>query len=204
MKAKLLLASLLATSATLLTAAPLSFDFKDPKGVNTAQFHLDAPLEAISGSGNGIAGTVSFDPANPAAVSGTITLDTASLNVPNDTMRSHLHGDNWLDVATYPTITFKAKSVSAATTTGATTKAEVTGDLTVKDVTKTVTIPVTLTYLPGKLADRTGGAMQGDLLVLRSAFSINRSDYHIMAGQNTDTVAEQIDLTFALAGAAAR
>ena len=40
------------TGATL--AAPQTFDFKDPKGVNSAGFKLDAPLEAISGSANGV------------------------------------------------------------------------------------------------------------------------------------------------------
>ncbi len=204
MKTSLLLASLLASSAALLSAAPQSFDFKDPKGVNSAQFRLDAPLEAISGSGNGIAGTVLFDAAHPSALSGTITLQTASLNVPNSMMREHLHSADWLDAAQYPEITFTTRAVNDVTANGATTQAQVTGDLTVKGVTKSITVPVTLTALPGKLADRTGGQMQGDLLVLRTAFTINRSDFNIMPGQVTDKVAEEISLTLALAGAAVK
>jgi len=38
--------------------------------VNNAVFKLDAPLEAINGSANGITGTVVFDPENPAATRG--------------------------------------------------------------------------------------------------------------------------------------
>ncbi len=200
MKTNLLTSLLALATVAAATAAPLSFDFKDPKGVNAARFSLDAPLEAISGTGNGISGTVSFDPANPSALTGALTLTTASLTVPNGTMNEHLHGENWLDVATYPEITFKAVSVSDVTTTGDSTQATVTGELTIKGVTKTISAPVSLTYLPGKLADRTAGAMQGDLLVLRTKFSINRSEFNIMAGQVTDKVAETIDLSLALAG----
>lgn len=200
MKTKLITSLLALATVVAATAAPLSFDFQDPKGVNAARFSLDAPLEAISGTGNGISGTVSFDPTNPGALTGEITLTTASLTVPNGTMNEHLHGENWLDVATYPEITFQATSVSDVTTTGATTQATVTGELTIKGVTQTVTAPVSLTYLPGKLADRTGGAMQGDLLVLRTKFSIDRSTFNIMPGQATDKVAETIDLSLALAG----
>ena len=57
----------LSTLAGTALAAPLSFDFKDPKGVNNVQFKLDAPLESITGTGTGISGRVSFDPARPAA-----------------------------------------------------------------------------------------------------------------------------------------
>jgi hypothetical protein len=44
--------------------------------------------------------------------------------------------------------------------------------------------------------------MEGDLLVLRSSFTINRSVYGIKPGQNMDKVAEEIELRLAIAGAA--
>lgn len=199
MKSSLLLTALFVNVAAL-SAAPQAFDFKDPKGVNTVRFSLDAPLEAIAGSGNGISGTVEYDSLAPAQFSGRIVLSTASLTVPNGTMKEHLHSGDWLDVATYPEITFVTRRVEQLTTEGATTKAQVTGELTVKGITRSVTVPVSLTSLPGKLGDRTGGQMQGDLLVLRTQFSINRSEFGIMPGQVTDKVSETIELSLALAG----
>jgi polyisoprenoid-binding protein YceI len=198
------LASAFLTVAALSVSAA-SFDFKDPKGVNNVQFHLDAPLESISGSGTGVSGTVNFDPANPGATTGNIVLATASLTVGNPMMKDHLLGAKWLDVAKFPEISFVATGLSKVQTTGDVTKAEVTGKLTIKDVTKEVSAPVTLTYLPGKLGARVGKPeLKGDLLVLRASFSIKRSDFNINAGQNTDKVSETIELNLSLAGASPR
>src|SRR6266702_3904330 len=85
-------------------AAPQTFNFKDPKGVNNAVFKLDAPLEAINGSATGISGTVMFDPENPAATTGKILITSASLRVGNPMMNEHLHSDKWLDAAKFPEI----------------------------------------------------------------------------------------------------
>ena len=194
-----------ALSATALaaSAAPQSFDFKDPKGVNNVQFKLDAPLESITGTATGISGTVEFDPATPGTVSGRIVLDTASLTVGNPLMGEHLHSANWLDVAKHPTITFEAVSAHNVRTQGATVTADLTGRLTVKGITRDVTVPVTFTHLPDKLGARLGNPeLKGDLLVLRAAFTINRTDFDIMAGQMTDKVAESIALSLSIAGAA--
>ncbi len=200
-----LLASAALLSSAVAFAAPLSFDFKDPKGVNNVLFNLDAPLEAISGTGTGIAGTVSFDPANPAATTGRITLATSSLTVGNPMMKDHLQGKMWLDVATHPEISFEATALSNVKTVGDKTTATVTGKLTIKGVTKELSAPVSLTYLPGKLGARMGKAdLKGDLLVLRTQFSVNRSEFGIMPGKNTEKVSETIDLTLNLAGAAAQ
>ena len=95
MKTKLTLLAVMALTGAAL-AAPQTFDFKDPKGVNNAGFKLDAPLEAINGSASGISGTVMFDPENPGATKGKIIVATASLMLPNPMQKQHMLGDNHL------------------------------------------------------------------------------------------------------------
>ena len=185
-------------------AAPQSFDFKDPKGVNNAVFKLDAPLEAINGSANGISGTVTYDPAAPSSTKGRIVVAAASLHVPNPMMKGHLHGEQWLDVAKHQEITFEAQSLSNVKTTGDSTTADVTGTLSIKGVAKQVTAPVKFTYLKDKLGARTNGQMQGDLLVIRANFAIKRSDFGINPKAPEDKVADTIELTLSIAGASPR
>ena len=192
---------LVAALSRAAAAAPLSFDFKDPKGVNNAVFKLDAPLEAINGSANGISGAVTFDPANPGATKGKITVAAASLHVPNPTMKQHLHGDQWLDVAKFPEVTFEAKELKNVKTSDNTTSADATGTLTIRGTAKELTVPVKITYLKDKLGQRVPN-MKGDLLVLRSNFTIKRSDFGINPGAPADKVSNDIDLTLSIAGAA--
>jgi polyisoprenoid-binding protein YceI len=200
MKTKSLILITLTAWSLAASAAPLTFDFKDPKGVNNAVFQLDAPLEAINGSANGITGTVAFDPANPAATTGKIVVATASLHVPNPVMKEHLHGEQWLDVAKNPEITFEAKSLANVKTAGNDTTADVTGTMTIKGVAKPVTVPVKFTYLKDKLGLRVPN-QQGDLLVIRANFAIKRSDFGINPKAPEDKVADTIDLTLSIAGA---
>ena len=61
-------------------------------------------------------------------------------------------------------------------------------------------MPVKLTYLKDKLGARVPNA-QGDLLVVRSSFSIKRSDFGLNPGQMEDKVANAIELTLSIAGA---
>ncbi len=194
------LVPLLCLTTAAAYAAPETFDFKDPKNVNNAVFKLDAPLESVNGSASGISGTVTFDPQNPGATTGKIVIASESLTVPNPMQKEHLHGPNWLDVAKYPEITFEAKSLANVNTTGDTTTADVTGTFTLHGVAKEITAPVKFTYLKGRLGDRVPH-MKGDLLVIRSTFNINREDFDIQKGNFEDKVANEIDLTLAIAGA---
>jgi polyisoprenoid-binding protein YceI len=185
------------------SAAPLTFDFKDPKGVNNAVFKLDAPLEAVNGSASGISGTVTFDPADPAATKGRIVVASASLHVPNPLQKQHLHSDKWLDVAQYPEITFEAKGLKNVKTSGDTTTADAAGIFTLKGVSKELTVPVKLTYLKDKLQARVPN-LKGDLLVIRANFTLSRRDFNIMPGQVEEKVSDTIELTLSIAGAAQR
>jgi polyisoprenoid-binding protein YceI len=195
-------ASLLITAAGF--AAPESFDFKDPKGVNNVLFKLDATLEAINGSASGISGTVVFDPSDPAKLHGKIVIATSSLQVPNPLMKEHLHSATWMDVAHHPEISFEAKGAKNVKTNGDIATADVTGTLNIKGVTREITVPVKLTFLKDKLGARTNGQMNGDLLVIRSNFSIKRSDFEINPSAPEDHVSNTIELTLSIAGAAPR
>ena len=191
----------LLTLTTAVYAAPQSFDFKDPKSVNNAVFKLDAPLESINGSANGITGTVSFDPENPAATTGKIVVATESLTVPNPMMNTHLHGEKWLEATKFPEITFETKSLANVKTEGNVTTADATGTFTLHGVTKEITVPVKFTYLKDKLSARLP-SLKGDLLVVRANFVINRNDFDIQKGQAEDKVSPTIDLSLSIAGAA--
>lgn len=189
--------------ACTASAAPQTFDFKDPKNINSAKFKLVAPKETIEGNANGISGTVSFDPENPATTKGKIIVEGKSLTVPNGTMKQHLQSATWVDVTKYPEITFEIKELKNAKTEGDKITADAVGTFTLKDVSKEVTMPVTLNYLKGKLADRVPG-QNGDLLIVKTSFDIKRSDYNVNAHNNEDKVADKIELTLGVVGAAAK
>ena len=60
-----------------------------------------------------------------------------------------------------------------------------------------------LTYLKDKLGERVPNA-KGDLLIIRSSFSIKRSDFNIQPHQMEEKVSDEIDLTLSIAGAASK
>ena len=199
MKTKLTTLALIALTSGVF-AAPQTFDFNDPKGINNAGFKLDAPLESINGTASGVSGTVTFDPENPGATTGKIVVATSSLMVPNSMQRGHMLGAQWLDAAKYPEISFEAKEFKNVKTDGDTTTADVTGTFTLKGVSKDLTVPVKLTWLKDKLGERVPN-QKGDLLVIRANFTIKRGDFNIMPGQFEDKVSDIIELTLSIAGA---
>jgi polyisoprenoid-binding protein YceI len=200
MKNRLIILLAIANMASATFAAPLVFDFKDPKGVNNATFKMDAPLESISGSANGISGTVTFDPDAPASAKGKIVVTAASLHVPNPMQKEHMQGNQWMDVAKYPEISFEAKELTKVKTVENKTTAEVKGILKIKDVAKEMVVPVSFSYLKDKLGLRVPN-MKGDLLVMRADFLIHRADFGINPKAPEDKVSGEIHLTLSIAGA---
>ena len=178
----------------------IQFDFKDPKGVNSILFHLDAPLESISGSGNDILGTVHFDPKKPKIIRGEIILKTKSLHVGNPVLKEHMHGENWLNATKFPEIKLSFDSMSNVKRDGVNINGLINAKMTIRNITLSMPIPVQISFLEGLLEKR--NRVPGDLLVVRSKFSVKRDDFEIQKGENLDKVANEIEIILNLAGSA--
>ncbi len=187
-----------ATFGFVPLASAIDFDLEDPKGVNNIVFLLDAPLESINGTATGITGKVAFDPAKPEATAGKVVVAVDSLSVANPKMVEHLMGAKWLDEGNHPTITFEMKGLSDISQDGAKVTGMAHGTMTIKGTSKEMEIPVSLSYLKGKLADRQ--RTPGDILVIRSTFSVKRTDFGVNPGDTEDKVADEIELRLSLGG----
>ncbi len=93
----------------------------------------------VRGHFKNVRGTLRFDPAEPAASSFEATIDAAQLSTGDPARDAHLKNAEFLDVANFPTLTFKSDAVELV---GA-TQAKVTGRITIRGVTKPQTFLVT-------------------------------------------------------------
>jgi polyisoprenoid-binding protein YceI len=177
------------------------FDFKDPKGVNAMTFFLDSLQEPIVGVASDVSGTVKFDPAKPESTTGRLVVQAASLHVPTPRMKEVLHSPGWMDVQKYPEISYVFKEVNHISKPAENVwELQVTGDFTCHGVTKPLKVTIKVSYLPGKLGDRVP-KMEGDLLVLRTEFSIKRSDFGINPNTPSTVVADEMQIRAGIVGA---
>jgi polyisoprenoid-binding protein YceI len=96
-----------------------------------------------------------------------VEIESASVSTDNDTRDNHLRSPDFFDAANHPKLTFKSKSVKPAGKDGA----KVTGDLTIRGVTKEVTLDVT--GLTPEIKDPFGGLVRAAHAVTK----INRTDF---------------------------
>ena len=94
------------------------------------------------------------------------TINTASIRSHNETRDNDLRSGNFLEVDRFPTIKFKSTGIEPA----GKDKYKLTGDLTIKDVTKPITLDVIRygEFNDPRMGHRIGYAAQGQL---------NRKDY---------------------------
>ena len=90
----------------------------------------------VNGSFGKFEGTIKVDFDHPEKSSVTAAIDASSVDTKNEKRDSDLRSEHFFDVAKYPTITFKSKSVKQ---TGA-DSGDIVGDLTMHGVTKEITL----------------------------------------------------------------
>ncbi len=85
---------------------------------------------------SGVTGTINFDPANPAAASVEATLQAGTIETGVTDRDNHLRSADFLDAANFPVITFKSTKVQPT----GDTSAKITGNLTIRGVSREVVI----------------------------------------------------------------
>ncbi len=188
MKKFLVLAGIAAALAVPSIAATSTWNL-DPFHSN-AQFTVrQLGISNVQGEFTKISGTVAIDDADITKSTVNVTIDATSVDTRVSRRDDDLKSPNFFDVAKYPTITFQSTKVTKA----GDGKLMVTGNLTIKDVTKEVTLDVT-----GPTAPIT--AMGGQHRGFSASLKINRQDFHVSAdpGMVGDDIAIQIDCEMTL------
>ena len=184
----------------LPSTGPMIFDYKDPKGISAVSLALDSPLEPIVGYAKGISGTVLFDPAHPERASGRLAVDVSSVQFANDgytaTAQGYaLNGKKWPQLFLTIRKVVDGRRVSPTRFAGT-----VLADFTCRGVTQAKRLAVTADLFPGRAEERTNGQHKGDLLVLRTHFSVSRRAHGISEGIPDSMVGDNIEVGVAVVG----
>src|SRR4051812_30532608 len=155
------------TTSTTTTALTGTYTL-DPTHTRIGFVARHAMVTKVRGSFNEFEGTATVDGANPANSTVRVTIDAASIDTRNADRDAHLRSNDFLAMDEFPQITFVSTSVVPVDE----TTFEVSGDLTIKDVTKPVTVPFTF---EGAAQDPFGNQRIG----FDGSVTISRKDYGI-------------------------
>jgi polyisoprenoid-binding protein YceI len=137
---------------------------------STAGFTLRHMVSRFTGNFTKVTGTVTVDRDNMENSSVVAAIDVGSLNTANEKRNSDVKSASYFDFPTFPTMTFKSTSWKK---TGEDTY-DVTGDLTIKGVTKPVTLKVTsLGFGPGMKPGTTLSGWEATTTIKKSDFGVS-------------------------------
>lgn len=175
----------LKTSGANLRAGEFAAGFADGKLTpeeSSGSYDLDAKhshigfrvthlgLTEVLGAFRDFSGTIVYDGKDVSKSAVNFTAKVASVDTGVDARDNHLRTADFFEVEKYPDMTFKSTKVAKKSE-----LLEVTGDFTLKGVTKQITIPFTLN---GMIKDAKGGVKMG----ISAQTTINRQDYGVKYG----------------------
>lgn len=178
---RLVLASALSLAAASAFAAPVSYDI-DPNHTNVLaswdHFGFSNPTVNFGQAD----GTIVYDADDVAASSVEVTLPLAGLSALAKDFYDHLTSADWFDAAQFPDATFKSTAVEAA----GEGRLRVTGDLTIRGITKPVVLDVVL--------NRSGRHPNGgrEAIGFDATATLKRSDFGL--GKYVPNVSDEVKL----------
>jgi polyisoprenoid-binding protein YceI len=179
--------------AVLLFAAPTfagTTTWEIDTAHTSAQFavkHL--MVSTVRGTMGPVTGTVTLDDSDLTKSSTTASVDTKGVDTRNEKRDEHLRNPDFFDVAKYPAMTFTSTRVEKV----ADGKFKVTGNLTLRGVTKPIVLDVEGSPTP--LQDPFGNTKLGGVATTR----INRKDFGLNWSKSLDggglVVSDEVDIT---------
>ncbi|PIF76341.1 polyisoprenoid-binding protein YceI [Variovorax sp. 54] len=138
----------------------------------------------VEGSFKRFDAQVAFDPKKPEGGSVVLQIDTASAGFGIPMSDAELPKPTWFDTAHFPQASFRSTAIKAL----GEGRFEMAGKLTIKGVSKVVTVPVSITSSGGAYSVATG------------TLTIQRLDYKVGDGEWTDTsvVGNEVQVRFKL------
>ncbi len=129
---------------------------------------------------------ITLDPAAWEKASVKLVIDTKSVNTRVTARDNHLRSKDFFHADSFPQITFVSTIVNKMSD----TKVNLTGDLTIRGVTKPVTIPGTLVFWDDQTKT---GRMKGQFTIVRSEYGVA---YNSKMNPIADEVAVSFNITF--------
>jgi polyisoprenoid-binding protein YceI len=177
---RFVLAVVLALSTTAALAAPATYKLDPNHTLVLAQWSHFGFSNPIANFGQ-VDGTLVYDPDDLAASSVQVTLPLSGLQAFVPKFNDHLRSDDFFDAANHPEITFRSTGVEAA----GQDRLKVTGDLTIKGITREVVLDVQL--------NKTGQGLDGRAKVGFDAHAtLRRSDFGL--DKNVPNVSDEVGL----------
>jgi len=151
---------------------------------SSAQFAVrHMGISTVRGMFTKLSGTARYDPADSKNDSLEVTIETASVDSRVEMRDNDLRSDHFFDVQKYPTMTFRSTKVESA----GTDKLKITGELTIRGITKPVTLDVDGPSKPVK--DGQGRLHMG----VSATATVNRTDFGMTGYQGI--VGNEVTLT---------
>jgi polyisoprenoid-binding protein YceI len=144
-------------------------------------------MMTVRGYFDEVSTTADIDPDHPETASVEATISTASIRTNNGVRDNDLRSSNFLEVDKYPVITFTSTSVEPA----GPDRYTLTGELTIKDTTRPVSLQVT------KYGEFNDPGMMGHRIAYGATTKINRKDFGLSFSMVLDgrlVVGEEIQI----------
>jgi polyisoprenoid-binding protein YceI len=187
--------SMILTAFAATAALAGATDYAIDSAHSAAQFKVrHLMVSNVRGDFSKVTGKIQFDSKTPSKSSVEAVIDVTTVNTREPDRDKHLKSADFFDAGKYPQMTFKSRSFAAA---GANTY-NVTGDLTIRGVTKEVTLKV------DNVTPETKGMMGETRIGAQVSGKINRKDFGVSWNKALDAggvaVGDEVEITLDIEG----